>query len=213
MNHVLQVGFKNNKRHVICGDFNIDVSKDNEDSCDLLEQLNSLNFTLITDKYDPTRIGLKSKSTIVLVFANFDSKTDVRIHSVTDHYGVILSTTMQTYTPKQTCFESRNWKKLERVQTRLEFNSLIKEKIQERITGHENAKEMLTVIEQSILEALDKVVPCKKITPRQEDRKWITNQVKNSCTKKQAAWIRFANQRTDELYDKFKQQRNKTKKL
>ena len=147
------------------------------------------------------------------MFANFDSKTDVRIHSVTDHYGVILSTTMQTYTPKQTCFESRNWKKLERVQTRLEFNSLIKEKIQEHITGHENAKEMLTVIEQSILEALDKVVPCKKITPRQEDRKWITNQVKNSCTKKQAAWIRFANQRTDELYDKFKQQRNKTKQI
>ena len=56
-----------------------------------------------------------------------------------------------------------------------------------------------------------KFVPCKKITPRQEDRKWITNQVKNSCTKKQAAWIRFASQRTDELYDKFKQQRNKTK--
>ena len=139
LNHVLQVGFKNNKRHVICGDFNIDVSKDNEDSCDLLEQLNSLNFTLITDKYDPTRIGLKSKSTIDLVFTNFDSKTDVRIHSVTDHYAVILSTT----------------------QIRLELTSLIKEKIQEHITGHENAKEMLTVIEQSILEALDKVVPCK----------------------------------------------------
>ena len=86
----------------------------------------------------------------------------MRIHNVTDHYGVILSTTMQTNTPKQTCFESRNWKKLERVQTRLEFNSLIKEKIQEHITGHENAKEMLTVIEQSILEALEKVIPCKK---------------------------------------------------
>ena len=59
-----------------------------QDSTQLLEKIELLDFNLISGPNDSTRVTQKSQITIDLAFANFPCTSRIFEHAITDHYGV-----------------------------------------------------------------------------------------------------------------------------
>ena len=144
---------------------------------------------------DFTRVSQSSQSTIDLVY-NQDQST-------------------QRKTAKKKSLISRNWKKLEKLETKLLLNNKIREKFEINLfpknilTSSEMLENLLRILEK----VLDEIIPQKNKKPQSEGKRWITNEVRNQCSKKIKLWKKFLDDKSEETKEKFRGQRNKCKQL
>ena len=82
---MFELKFDIKNRHIISGDFNIDLSVVTQDSMQLLEKIDVLEFNLISGPNDSTRVTQNSRTTIDLAFAKFPCTTRIIEHVITDH--------------------------------------------------------------------------------------------------------------------------------
>ena len=75
-------------KHILSGDFNIDLYVVTQDSTQLLVKIKLLGFNLISGPNDSARFTQKSQTTIDLAFANFPCTSRTTEHAINDHYGV-----------------------------------------------------------------------------------------------------------------------------
>ena len=217
MNHLFEIQEESNTKHIVCGDFNIDIAGESDRKQNLLQNLQALGFELANNPKDFTRVSQSSQSTIDLVFSNFTVQTLVHNSSASDHFGVIIearSISTKKDSEKKS-FISRNWKKLEKLETKLLLNNKIREKFEidpfpkNILTSMETLENLLRLLEK----VLEEIIPQKNIKPQSEGKRWITNEVKNQCSKKIKLWKKFLDDKSEETKEKFRRQRNKCKEL
>ena len=74
------------------------------------------------------------------------------------------------------------------------------------------AEEGIHNLENFINKTLDLITP-KKIIANKKRRNWITNEVKNACSKKQRLWKNFLQSRSQKVKKQYNLLNNKTKTL
>ena len=217
MNHLFEIREESNAKHIACGDFNIDIAGESDRKQNLIQNIHALGFELANNPKDFTRVSQSSKSTIDLVFSNFTVQTHVHNSSASYHFGVIIeSRSINTKKDSEKMsFISRNWKKLEKIETKLILNNKIREKFEINpfpkniLTSSEMLENLLRILEK----VLDEIIPQKNIKPQSEGKRWITNEVKNQCSKKIKLWKKFLDDKSKENKEKFRRRRNKCKQL
>ena len=75
MNHLFEIREESNTKHIVCGDFNIDIAGESDRKQNLIQNLHALRFELANNPKDFTRVSQSSQSTIDLVFSNFTVQT------------------------------------------------------------------------------------------------------------------------------------------
>ena len=150
-----------------------------------------------------------SQSTIDLVFFSILTvQTHVHNSSASDDFGVIIeSRSINTKKDsKKKSFISRNWKKLENIETKLLLNNKIREKFENKTIPKKipTSSEMLQILLRILEKVPDEIIPHKNIKPQSETKRWITKEVKNQCSKKVKFWKKF-------LVDKLKRPKENSK--
>ena len=165
---------------------------------------------------DFTRVSQSSQSKIDLVFSNFTVQTHVHISSASDHFGVTIesrSINTKKDSEKKEFHFAKLEKKLEKLETKLLSHNKIREKFEINpfpkniLTSSEMLENLLRLMEK----VLDEIIPQKNIKPQSEGKRWISNEVKNQCSKKIKLWKKILDDRSEETKEKFRRQRNKCK--
>ena len=86
MNPLFEIGEESKTKHIVCGDFNIDIAGESDRKQNLIRNLHALGFELANNPKDFTRVSQSSQSTIDLVFSNFTVQTHVHNSSECDHF-------------------------------------------------------------------------------------------------------------------------------
>ena len=85
IDHIFNVGHSSSMIHILCGDFNIAISRPNNNIANLLPELDVYDFKLLSKMKEYTRETKQTKSTIHLVFSNTNLQTKVLKTAITDH--------------------------------------------------------------------------------------------------------------------------------
>ena len=216
LEHLFAMGPKNN--HILCGDLNIDFSKYNKKTENFLREIGSLSLYLKSKKNEHTRETIRSNSTLDVFFSNFECETEVLKTKVSDHYGVCLKVSDlnddQNNTIENEREKQRNWNALNRFTNVLELNVELSIELKSKDDFFRlcTAEEGIRNLENIINKTLDLLTP-KKIITNKKRRNWITNEVKNACSKKQRLWNNFLQSRSQEVKKQYNLQNNKTKTL
>ena len=106
-------------------------------------------------------------------------------------------------------------KKLDKLETKLLLNNKIREKFENSLFPKNipTSPEMLETLRRMLEKLLDEILPPKNIKPQSEGKRWITNEVKNQCSKKIKLWKMFLDDKSEETKGKFKRQCNKCKQI
>ena len=105
--------------------------------------------------------------------------------------------------------------KLEKLESKLLLKNKFREKFEispfpkNVLTSSEILKNLLRILEK----VLDETIPQKNIKPQSEGKRWITNEVKNQCSKTIKLWKKVLDDKSEETKEKFRKQRNKCKRL
>ena len=68
MNYLFEIREESNTKHIVCGDFNIDIAGESDRKQNLIQNLHALGFELANNLKDFARFSQSSQSTIDLVF-------------------------------------------------------------------------------------------------------------------------------------------------
>ena len=201
LEHLFAMGPKNN--HIFCGELNIDFSKYNKKNRKFSEG-NRLPKPLpkIKEKRAHKRNNQKQLN-FRCFFSNFECETEVLKTKVSDHYGVCLKVCDlnddQNNTIENEREKQRNWNALNRFTNVLELNVELSIELKSKDDFFRlcTAEEGIRNLENIINKTLDLITP-KKIITNKKRRNWITNEVKNACTKNQPLWNNFLQSRSQE---------------
>ena len=91
-NHMTKLKSKQATKHVICGDFNINVFLKDRKASKLIEMLSYFGFQLKNNRM-ATRETTCSRNCIDLFFSNFEGVCNVDKTALSDHYTVYFSAT------------------------------------------------------------------------------------------------------------------------
>ena len=184
-----------------------------QDSTQLLQKIELLDFNLISGPNDSRRVTQNSQTTIDLAFTSFPCTSTIIEHAITDRYGVEVDFNIgriKNYEKED--FYGRNHGKLQKQEFRFEFNWFLHKKLIE------------VEFEDSAIGADEKLISCNsKFTilwmqccrcqkERQNRKSWITNDIKNASVKKHKLLKAYQNQGTLEAKQKLRQQTVKVKK-
>ena len=194
MNHLIEIREESSTKHIVWGDFIIDIAGESDRKLNFIQNLHALGFEHANNPKDFTRVSQSSQSTIDSVFSNFTVQTHVHNSSASHQFGVIIeSRSINTKKDSKKRVSFRDIKKLEKLETKL----LLKNNIREKFENNPFPKNILTSLEMlekllRILEkVLDEIILQKNIKPQSEEKRWITNEVKNQCSKKIKLWKNF----------------------
>ena len=184
--HIMNIKTNSNKKHIVCGDFNVNLLIENNSTKKLLELMSFFNLNLQSNRLITRETG-QSRTAIDHFFANFNSKCWVNKTEISDHYSVFFSTEfIQENKNSEAHFLSKQLHKLNSLDTRKDLNFEVYQQLKCKNFEHfENPDEAIKSLQKLILEAKEKIIPTKKITLRKEDKIWVTAKIKNLAKKKQ----------------------------
>ena len=90
--HMMKLKSKDGTKHVICGDFIINVFLEDLKASKLIEMLSYFGFQLKNNRM-ASRETTCSKTCIDLFFCNFEGVCNVDKTALSDHYAVFFSST------------------------------------------------------------------------------------------------------------------------
>ena len=140
-------------------------------------------------------------------FSNFECETEVLKTKVADHYGVCLKVSdlndNENNTRKDEQEKQRNWNALNKFTNVLELNVELSIQLKSKDFFRLcTAEEGIRNLEKTINKTLDLITP-KKSSHTKKRRNWITNEVKNACSKKQRLWNKFLQSRSQEVKKQY----------
>ena len=112
--YLLQIErLKTSQRHVICGDFNIDMLIENDASRQLQTTIEIFGLSLSIKEALPTRPTVNGGSMIDLCFSNHDIETKIEKTTITDHRTLVCYYTATESKNTERMRTVRFWKKVE----------------------------------------------------------------------------------------------------
>lgn len=200
------------KKHVICGDINIDLLAESRVKQHYLNTLNSYGFQPVNGNY-ATRVTTTSKTCLDHIICTNHLNFKVIESSITDHYPLLVE--LKVKEPiKRVKQPIRSFIQLQQNdnETKMLFklkHDLEKEELSLCNDVHLYAEKLINTINK----VADLYIPVKYVENKNNDQ-WVTNQVKNACAKKDKLYRRMvANPDNEECRRKYKTQRNKVASL
>jgi hypothetical protein len=197
----------------ILGDFNIDLlsNKDNLVQ-DFINIMHMHSFSPIINK--PTRITKTTATLIDNIWINSKSNNlynGIILNDTTDHFPIFLTerhTKVQyrhetKYTTKRQ-LKDHNITSLKNDLSILKWHNVLK---------CQNPEEAFNIFDETFLKYLNKNCPIKlcKISTSNNDKKWITNKLKNACRKKHSLYKEYLKNPNNITRVKYNTYRNKVK--
>ena len=177
--------------HIVCGDFNIDHSKKNNNT-ELKDIVSSYNLSNMSNA-GYTRESAKSRTNIDVVYCSKKVETEIIKSAVTDHYNfqIVFSDYVGKAVPQKNKVY-RDWTVLENHLVLEKMVFKIRDKLG-RLMSHFYALDCdlaFKKFQEAIIEEVDNYIPLKKSKPSQQQI-WIDNSIKNLAAKKQSFFQTF----------------------
>ena len=125
MTHLIEIGNHKKTKHVVCGDFNQDFNKKSEITTELIKAFSNPGFFLISIPDETTRNTTLSKSTIDIVFADFNRESNVLETNIRDRCSIIVRAKKNIKIDRNSNrvnYIGKNWSKLKQHKMRALLN-------------------------------------------------------------------------------------------
>ena len=216
--YLLQIErLKTSQRHVICGDFNIDMLIENDASRQLQTTIEIFGLSLSIKEALPTRPTVNGGSMIDLCFSNHDMVTKIEKTTITDHRTLVCYYTATESKNTERMRTVRFWKKVESQQMKDKINFYFQHELSKisKALMEEQIDVAFDLLHSLIISVKEKFVPLKdiKMDPQDKKKNWVDNKVKKECRKKQKRYEEYLRIKTAWSWERFKLQRSKTENV
>ena len=196
---------------VIFGDFNIDTLVDDTDSRKYTNLLKAFGFEIQNSL--PTRITIHSKSCIDHIITQRNNiQTNTIKTTISDHFTVMADFCVKTESYSNT--HSYTFRNLRNLKNENAVNFLF-------FLNHELGKmnetalidDKVEYLAKTIMRCVDKYAPERKMNKLTSNQSWITNEIKNLITKRDALFQKWILSPTEENHKAYKTIRNKVTQI
>lgn len=192
----------NNKKVIFGGDFNVNFLTNNKAKRTLSNLMLTYNFHQKVK--GATRVTASSSTCLDLLFTNFKIDTQVVIDELgfSDHRGILFSTPLTTYQPKQLTMLKRRY-------TETNINKFKDELLtinwDHKFKLNKNINENYNIFKEIVKNALNKCIPLKPIKIKFNSKKThITSGIKISCRNKRLLKMLISQSRNEILQNNYK---------
>ena len=185
--HMTKLKSKEATKHVICGDFNINVFLEDRKLSKLIEMLSYFGFQLKNNR-KATRETSCSKTCIDLFFSNFEGLCNVDKTALSDHYtfyfSAIFFANLDTTAASE--FINSQFKNLKEEKIWKEINYLVHLEIKEQRSKIKSLDidQSIERLQQTIISSTESVIPTVQQTKPRSTKQWITATIRNLANKK-----------------------------
>ena len=205
--HMTKLKSKEATKHVICGDFNINVFLEDRKVSKLIEMLSYFGFLLKNNK-KATRETTCSKTCIDLFFSNIEGVCNVDKTALSDHYTVNFSATFfaNLDTTAASKFINSQFKKLKEEKIWKEKNYLVHLEIKEQRLMIESldTDQLIEWLQQTIISSKESVIPTVQQTKPRSTKQWITATIRSLANKKKELIRLYLRDNTTESKNKYR---------
>ncbi|XP_046750591.1 uncharacterized protein LOC124413848 [Diprion similis] len=194
---------------IVTGDFNIDVSKENQYSKRLIDKLKCMGIKQYVRDY--TRIQGEAKTIIDLVFSNFKVETEVhKTPKISDHHIIRINVRKTNKTDNNIIeFYTRDFTNVDNEN----FKETIAREIDRKCNEMDSVDEFANNLVQCIVENIDKIAPIVKKRKKAQwhDKPWIGEEVREASRRRDEAYkraTRMENTKVGEEWLEYRRLRN-----
>ena len=211
--HMTKLKSKEATKHVICGDFNINVFLEDRKVSKLIEMLSYFRF-LLKNNQKATRETTCSKTCIDLFFSNIEGVCNVDKTALSDHYTIYFSANFfaNLDTTPASKFINSQFKKLKEKKI-WKKNYLVHLEIKEQRLMIESLDidQSIEWLQQTIISSKESKIPTVQQTKPRSTIQWITATIRNLANKKKKLIRLYLRDNTTEPKNKYKIICRKTK--
>ena len=191
---------------VIFGDFNIDTLIDDTESRKYINLLKAFGFEIQNNL--PTRITINSKSCIDHIITQKNIQTDTIKATISDHFTVMADLGIKTESYSNTnSYTSRNLRNLKN-ENAIKFLFFLNHELG-KMNKAAPIDDKVEYLAKTIMRCVDKYAPERKMNKLTPKQSWITNEIKNLITKRDALFQKWILSPTEENHIAYKTIRNK----
>ena len=195
---------------VIFGDFNIDTLVNDTDSKNYKNLLMAFGFEVQNNL--PTRITINSKSCIDHIITQKNTQTDTIETTISDHFTIMADLGIKTESNSDTNgYTFRNLRNLKN-ENAIKFLFYLNHELG-KMNESALIDDKVEYLAKTIMRCVDKYAPQRKMNKLTSKQPWITNEIKNLITKRNALFQKWILSPTEENHIAYKTIRNKVTKL
>ena len=211
LRHSLDLAFGITPNVLLTGDVNIDLLEKSDNV--LFDILRSYNLTNIVDS--PTRVTNATRKLldpfIVSDTVNVESAIVIPVvENISDHRAVLAS--INTVFERSKPFRRKIWQydKANILNLRTEIGNFNWENL---LNDTSDLDEKCSLFNDKILQILEKHIPCKTVTVKENDKPWMTRELRNEIKHRNKLRKIYIRKKTPISQTKYKRSRNKVSNM